>query len=41
VRNLFDKLAPLYPGSFGGGAYAGSVYNPYGRYLYVDVKKTF
>lgn len=41
ARNIFDKQAPLYPGAFGGGAYAGSVYNPYGRYLYVDVKKSF
>ena len=41
VRNLFDKLAPLYPGSFGGGAYSGSIYIPYGRYLYLDVKKSF
>ncbi len=41
ARNIFDKQAPLYPGAFGGGAYAGSVYNPYARYLYVDVKKSF
>ncbi|HEX4709790.1 MAG TPA: TonB-dependent receptor, partial [Phenylobacterium sp.] len=36
VRNLFDKDPPLVS-----GGYLGSVYNPYGRYLYVDVKKTF
>jgi outer membrane receptor protein involved in Fe transport len=41
ARNVFDKNPPLYPGAFGGGAYAGSVYNPYGRYLYVDVRKSF
>jgi hypothetical protein len=36
VRNLFDKDPPLVS-----GGYVGAVYNPYGRYLYVDVKKTF
>jgi iron complex outermembrane receptor protein len=41
ARNLFDKTPPLVPGGFGAGAYAGSIYNPYGRYLYVDVRKTF
>ena len=36
ARNVFDKNPPLAP-----GGYVGSVYNPYGRYLYVDVKKSF
>jgi outer membrane receptor protein involved in Fe transport len=36
VRNLFDKDPPLVS-----GGYVGAVYNPYGRYLYIDVKKTF
>ena len=36
VRNIFDKGAPLVS-----GGYTGSIYNPYARYLYVDVKKTF
>ena len=41
ARNLFDKTPPLAPGGFGVGAYVGAIYNPYGRYLYVDVRKTF
>jgi len=38
VRNLADKDPPLAPTTSG---YAGNVYNPYGRYWYVNVKKTF
>ena len=34
--SMFDKDPPLVS-----GGYLGAVYNPYGRYLYVDVKKTF
>ncbi|MDG2522914.1 TonB-dependent receptor [Caulobacter segnis] len=36
ARNVFDKEPPLTP-----GGYAGTVYNPYARYLYVNVRKTF
>lgn len=36
ARNVFDKDPPLTP-----GGYQGSVYNPYARYLYVNVRKTF
>ncbi|WP_332767029.1 TonB-dependent receptor domain-containing protein [Phenylobacterium sp.] len=36
ARNLFDRDPPLAP-----GGYAGTVYNPYARYLYVNVRKSF
>jgi outer membrane receptor protein involved in Fe transport len=36
ARNVFDKTPPLVP-----GGYSASVYNPYGRYLYVNVRKSF
>ncbi len=36
ARNLFDKKPPLVS-----GGYTGAIYNPYARYWYVDVKKTF
>lgn len=36
ARNIFDKKPPLVS-----GGYTGSIYNPYGRYWYVDVKKIF
>ncbi len=36
ARNVFDKDPPLVP-----GGYSASVYNPYGRYLYFNVKKSF
>jgi iron complex outermembrane receptor protein len=35
-RNLFDKLPPLAQGGYNGG-----LYNPYGRYLYLNLSKTF
>lgn len=37
ARNLFDKEPPLSPD----GGYNASVYNPYGRYLYFNVRKNF
>jgi iron complex outermembrane receptor protein len=37
ARNVFDKDPPLVPT----GGYNGAVYNPYARYWYVNVKKTF
>jgi outer membrane receptor protein involved in Fe transport len=36
ARNVFDKDPPLTP-----DGYQASVYNPYGRYLYFNVRKTF
>ncbi|MFZ5683849.1 TonB-dependent receptor domain-containing protein [Phenylobacterium sp.] len=36
ARNVFDKDPPLVA-----GGYQASVYNPYGRYLYFNVRKTF
>lgn len=36
ARNVFDKDPPLVS-----GGYPATVYNPYGRYLYVNVRKTF
>ncbi|WP_397399276.1 TonB-dependent receptor domain-containing protein [Phenylobacterium sp.] len=36
ARNVFDKNPPLVPGGF-----SATVYNPYGRYLYFNVKKSF
>ena len=36
ARNIFDKTPPLTPGGYG-----GTVYNPYGRYLYFNLRKTF
>jgi outer membrane receptor protein involved in Fe transport len=36
ARNVFDKDPPLVPGGF-----SATVYNPYGRYLYVNVRKSF
>lgn len=38
ARNVFDKDPPLAPNEAG---YAATVYNPYGRYLYVNIRKTF
>lgn len=35
ARNLFDKAPPLSP-----DGYFASLYNPYGRYLYVNVRTT-
>ncbi len=36
ARNLFDKLPPLAQGGYNGG-----LYNPYGRYLYLNLSTTF
>ncbi|WP_430424370.1 TonB-dependent receptor domain-containing protein [Phenylobacterium sp.] len=36
ARNVFDKDPPLVP-----GGYSATVYNPYGRYLYFNVRKSF
>jgi outer membrane receptor protein involved in Fe transport len=36
ARNLFDKLPPLAQGGYNGG-----LYNPYGRYLYLNLSATF
>lgn len=36
ARNLFDKMPPLSSGGYNGG-----LYNPYGRYSYVNLSKTF
>jgi outer membrane receptor protein involved in Fe transport len=36
ARNVFDKDPPLTP-----TGYNGAVYNPYGRYLYFNIRKTF
>jgi len=36
VRNVFDKDPPLVS-----GGYQASVYNPYGRYLYFNIRKSF
>jgi iron complex outermembrane receptor protein len=36
ARNVFDKDPPLTP-----GGYTGSVYNPYARYWYFNIRKTF
>jgi iron complex outermembrane recepter protein len=36
ARNLFDKLPPLTQNGYNGG-----LYSPYGRYLYVNLSKTF
>lgn len=36
ARNLFDRLPPLATGGFNGG-----LYNPYGRYLYGSISKSF
>jgi len=36
ARNVFDKQPPLVS-----GGYTGAIYNPYGRYVYFDVRKTF
>ncbi|TFW20813.1 TonB-dependent receptor [Massilia arenosa] len=35
-RNLFDKLPPLAQGGYNGG-----LYNPYGRYLYLNLSNSF
>ncbi len=37
VRNLFDEEPPLTPG----GGYLASLYQPYGRYVYANISKTF
>ncbi len=37
ARNIFDKDPPLAPT----GGYVGAVYNPYARYLYVNIRKDF
>lgn len=37
ARNVFDKDPPLVPT----GGYNAAVYNPYGRYLYINLKKSF
>jgi outer membrane receptor protein involved in Fe transport len=36
ARNVFDKDPPLVS-----GGYTGSLFSPYGRYIYFDVRKTF
>ena len=36
ARNLFDRLPPLASGGYNGG-----LYNPYGRYTYLNVSKSF
>lgn len=36
ARNVFDKDPPLTP-----DGYQASVYNPYGRYLYFNIRKSF
>jgi hypothetical protein len=36
ARNIFDKNPPLSP-----TGYVGAVYNPYARYWYVNVRKSF
>ncbi|MBS0359878.1 MAG: TonB-dependent receptor [Proteobacteria bacterium] len=36
ARNVFDKQPPLVS-----GGYTGALFNPYGRYVYFDVRKTF
>jgi len=36
ARNLFDKLPPLSSGGYNGGMYA-----PYGRYVYLNLSKSF
>jgi outer membrane receptor protein involved in Fe transport len=36
ARNIFDKDPPLVS-----GGYTGALFNPYGRYIYFDVRKTF
>jgi iron complex outermembrane receptor protein len=36
ARNLFDKMPPLSSNGYNGG-----LYNPYGRFSYVNVSKTF
>ncbi len=36
ARNVLDKEPPLVPGGF-----SATVYNPYGRYLYFNVRKSF
>jgi outer membrane receptor protein involved in Fe transport len=36
ARNLFDKLPPLAQGGYNGG-----LYNPYGRYVYLNLSTTF
>jgi iron complex outermembrane receptor protein len=36
ARNLFDKAPPLSQNGYNGG-----LYNPYGRYLYLNLSKTF
>jgi len=38
VRNLFDEAPPLAAGSFG---YLAALYQPYSRYWYLRVKKSF
>jgi iron complex outermembrane recepter protein len=37
ARNVFDKNPPLYPDN----GYPATVYNPYGRYLYFNIRKNF
>lgn len=41
ARNITDEQPPLTSGSVNSGAYMGSLYNPYGRYLYVNISTTF
>jgi iron complex outermembrane receptor protein len=41
ARNITNEQPPLSSGGVNSGAYLGSIYNPYGRYWYASISKSF